>query len=78
MEKLLEAILKLDTEERRRLLEAVWDSVEKEEAESAVPMGEQTPDWQIELVRKRMEADKQNPEPTISWPELKNELLQGL
>ena len=64
-----EEILELSTEERLHLIETLWDSLPPHD----VPV----PDWHKEVLEERLEDHRLNPDDSVSWEEVKTELLPG-
>lgn len=64
-----EEIFELSTEERLHLIETLWDSLPPHD----VPV----PDWHKEVLEERLEDHRRNPDDSVSWEEVKKELLPG-
>lgn len=64
-----EEIFELSTEERLHLIESLWDSLSPDD----VPV----PGWHEEILEERLEDHRRNPDDSVSWEELKNELFPG-
>jgi putative addiction module component (TIGR02574 family) len=62
-------ILALNTEEKIRLAEALWQSIEKERAHTLTPV-------QRELLDKRLAMHRVNPLEGKSWDEIKNQYFK--
>jgi len=62
-----EEIFELSTEERLHLIESLWDSLPPHD----VPV----PDWHKEVLEERLEDHRRNPDDSVSWEELKDELF---
>ena len=62
-----EEIFELSTDERLHLIESLWDSLSPHE----VPV----PDWHQEVLEERIKDQRRNPDDSISWEELKDELF---
>jgi putative addiction module component (TIGR02574 family) len=61
---------KLPLHERLQLVEDLWDSIAKDEADVSVPQ------WQIDEVKRRAELFDKNPDSGVPWEEAK-ELIRG-
>jgi putative addiction module component (TIGR02574 family) len=60
-------IFELSTEERLHLIETLWDSLPPHD----VPV----PDWHKEILEERLEDHRRNPDDSVSWEDVKKELL---
>lgn len=60
-------ISELSAEERLRLIESLWESLPPQE----VPV----PEWHKEILEERLEDDRRNPDDSVSWEELRDELF---
>jgi len=63
--------LSLPIEERLRVAEAIWESVEQE-AQPPLPA------WQRDVLDERIAADDAEPEAGSSWEEVKQRILATL
>jgi putative addiction module component (TIGR02574 family) len=63
-------ILELPVEERVKLAQAIWDSVA--ELPDPYPLS----DSERELIDRRLEAYRRNPDAVSPWPEVKERLLR--
>jgi putative addiction module component (TIGR02574 family) len=61
----LEAILKLDVEERIRIVQLIWDSIA--DSPDAVPLS----DAEKQAIEKLVAEDDADPGDVVSWPEAK-------
>lgn len=59
-----EALLQLSTEEKISLVTELWDSIDQQKID--------LPEWKKALIKKRIDADKANPNSGIEWNVLKN------
>jgi len=66
-------LLELPVEERLALAQALWASVEPAEEARFVAL----PDWQRDLLRKRLADIERHPDDEEPWDEVKAELLRG-
>lgn len=64
--------LDLSVEDRLELAEALWESVEADPHQPALP------DWQRKILEGRIAADDANPEEGSSWEEVKQRILASL
>ncbi|HYK00680.1 MAG TPA: addiction module protein [Thermoanaerobaculia bacterium] len=64
-----EEIFDLTTDERLHLIEKLWDSLPPHD----VPV----PDWHKEVLEERLEDHRRNPDDSVSWEEVRKELLPG-
>ncbi len=64
--------LGLPVEERLELAEAIWESVEGQAEQPAIP------DWQRSLLDERITADDAAPEAGSPWHEVKQRILASL
>lgn len=62
-----EEIFELSPDERLHLIESLWDSLSPRD----VPV----PGWHEEVLKERIEDQRRNPDDSISWEELKDELF---
>lgn len=62
-----EEIFELSAEERLHLIETLWDSL----SPADVPV----PDRHKRLVEERLEDHRRNPDDSVSWEELEEELF---
>lgn len=62
-----EEIFELSAEERLHLIESLWDSLPP----SDVPV----PDWHKQILEERLEDHRRNPDDSVSWEELRDELF---
>ena len=60
-------IFELSTEERLHLIESLWDSLPPDQ----VPVQ----GWHKEILEERLEDHRRNPDDSVSWEELKDELF---
>ena len=67
-EMLLEAAKKLNVSERTRLAEQIWESVEE------CWTADDLPQWQSELLDRRIAEHQADPTATVTWEETKREL----
>lgn len=58
-------LFELGRAERLQLVEDLWDSLVKEEADLPVE------EWKLEELRRRKEYVRQNPDSVLSWEEVK-------
>lgn len=64
--------LDLPVEERLELAEAIWESVESQAEQPAIPS------WQQDLLDQRIAADDAAPEAGSPWHEVKQRILAAL
>lgn len=64
--------LSLSVEDRLEIAEAIWESLEEDEAETEIP------DWQRTLLDERISNDDANPDAGSPWPEVKQRILSSL
>lgn len=64
------SLFALGTEEKLRLVEALWDDI------AAHPESLPVPPWQIDELRRRKAEYLRNPSPTYSWDEVKQYVLR--
>lgn len=64
--------LRLPIEDRLSLAERLWDSVEEDAVELPIH------DWQKQLLDKRLEAARQDPDAWLTWEEIKARVLTSL
>ncbi|HMO32860.1 MAG TPA: addiction module protein [Lacibacter sp.] len=62
-----EELLKLPLEEKIRLAEAIWESIDEDELPAA--------EHEIQIARERYEMYLKNPEAGIPWEEVKKQLF---
>jgi putative addiction module component (TIGR02574 family) len=67
----LKEILKLPKEERIKLVETVWDSIEQEEKDA------QLSDDQLSELRRRRAAYDAGNMPVYSWEEVRSSIIKG-
>ena len=61
--------LRLPVDERLDLAEALWESLEEESAQPALP------DWQRQILDERLAADDAAPDAGSPWQEVKRRIL---
>jgi putative addiction module component (TIGR02574 family) len=71
MPTILEQAMDLTAEEKIDLISALWDSMAQHP--ESIPV----PDWQLKELERRIEAQRQHPEPGQSWKEVKREIRHG-
>ncbi|MCC7510379.1 MAG: addiction module protein [Planctomycetes bacterium] len=59
-------VAKLSVEDRLRLLELVWDSLDAEDAPA--------PDWHEDVIDQRLKRMKEQPGQSVPWPEARKQL----
>lgn len=64
--------LQLPVEDRIELAEALWESLEHEPAQPALPS------WQREILDDRLAKDEAAPEAGSPWQEVKQRILSSL
>lgn len=69
---LRKSALDLPVEERLELAEAIWESVESQSEQPAIPS------WQQDLLDQRIAADDAAPEAGSPWHEVKQRILAAL
>jgi len=67
----LEQVMHLSVEEKLDLISALWESM-REHPES-IPI----PDWQLKELERRIESQRNDPQPGQTWDEVKRELRHG-
>lgn len=70
MSKVLDELEKLSVTERVQLVEELWDSIARSNAE--IPL----PQWQRDELDRRKEKYAQNPDSVRTWDEVKNDILR--
>ncbi len=68
----VEEILKLSTEEKISIVEAIWNSIETD------PKAIQIPVWQIEEINRRLDNIEAGTEKTYTWEEVISYAKAGL
>ena len=63
------SLFALNTTEKLRLVEALWDNIAESPTELPVP------NWQVEELRRRKAEYLQNPADVYSWDEVKQYVL---
>jgi putative addiction module component (TIGR02574 family) len=71
MTTVLEQAMGLSVEEKLQLIAALWDSMALEPQKIPVP------DWQLQELERRMEAQRTNPDPGQTWEQVKQEIRDG-
>jgi putative addiction module component (TIGR02574 family) len=71
MATVLEQAMHLSMEEKLDLISALWKSMA--ESPDSIPV----PDWQLEELEQRIEAQRKDPQPGQSWEEVKREVRDG-
>ncbi len=66
----LEELRQMSVEDRLRLLEDVWTSLDEEHDRLPIPK------WHEEELNRRLMAFEDNPEAGSPWPEVKKRLLE--
>lgn len=64
--------LSLPVEDRLEIAEAIWESLEDSEADTAIPA------WQRTLLDERISKDDAEPDAGSPWPEVKQRILSSL
>lgn len=64
--------LKLPPEERLKLAEALWESLERDGIQPEIPQ------WQRDLLDERLAEAEANPEAMEPWDEVKRRILSSL
>jgi putative addiction module component (TIGR02574 family) len=67
----LEQVMHLSVEEKLDLISALWESLA--EHPESIPV----PDWQLEELERRIEAQRKDPQPGQTWDEVKREFRHG-
>lgn len=62
-------IAALSVDERLTLIDDLWESIEEPD-EALAP-----PDWHREVVERRLAAAERNPQPLISWEEVRAKMV---
>ncbi len=70
MSKVLDDLEKLSVAERVQLVEDLWDSIARSNAE--IPF----PQWQRDELDRRKEKYAQNPDSVRTWDEIKNDIFR--
>ena len=63
--------MNLSVPEKILLVEKLWDSIAEDTSKQPMP------DWKKELIEKRLDEHKQNPDSGISWEELKKKYYRS-
>ena len=71
-----EDIQAMTVEERRQLLEMLWESFE-EGHEPYIDEEEEETEEELNLLQERLEEYKKDPSTAIPWEELKKQLMTG-
>jgi len=71
MATVLEQAMRLSVEDKLDLISALWKSV------SGHPESIPVPDWQLEELEQRIEAQRKNPQAGQTWDEVKREIRDG-
>lgn len=69
MPTVLEQAMGLSVEKKLELISAIWDSMRP----ASIPI----PDWQLKELERRIESQRQNPQPGQLWDEVKREISMG-
>ncbi len=71
MTDVLEALEKLTVPERLQIVEDLWDSIARSNAD--IPM----PQWQKDELARRKEHYLRNPDSGLSWAQAKRDIVQS-
>ena len=71
MATVLEQAMHLSVEDKLDLISALWTSMA--ERPESIPV----PNWQLEELKQRIEAQRNDPQPGQSWDEVKREVRDG-
>lgn len=67
MTAIIDEILRLPVEERLEIVDRIWDSLEEN-----IPVTE----YEITVAKERYEEYQKNPDNSLDWKEVKNQLFQ--
>jgi len=71
MSTVLEQAIGLSVEEKLKLIDDLWDSMSKDPEK--IPVA----DWQRAELTRRLESQRQNPQPGQIWEEVEREIRNG-
>lgn len=67
----LEPAMHLSVEEKLDLISALWESMAEHPARIPVP------GWQLKELERRIQAQREDPQPGHTWAEVKREIRHG-
>jgi putative addiction module component (TIGR02574 family) len=71
MSTVLEQAMGLSVEQKLELISALWDSMTRQ------PENLPIPDWQLQELERRTEAQQNDPQPGQTWDDVKREIRHG-
>jgi putative addiction module component (TIGR02574 family) len=71
MATVLEQVMKMSVDEKLQLISAIWESMTKDPDKTPVP------NWQLQELERRIESQRQDPQPGQTWDEVKREIRHG-